>query len=83
MRRMGMAIAALAVALTAGAGRAGVYDLDDPLPPRYPPLPTYHDQIRLVLAPLRAAGVPPPAEPAEEPVRNASRRRWSKKRPAT
>ena len=58
MRRMGMAIAALAVALTAGAGRAGVYDLDDPLPPRYPPLPTNHDQIRLVLAPLRAAGVP-------------------------
>ncbi len=57
MRRTGMAIAALAVALTAGAGRAGVYDLDDPLQARYPPLPTNRDQIRLVLAPLRAAGV--------------------------
>ena len=38
MRRMGMAIAALGVALTAGAGRAGVYDLDDPLQARYPEL---------------------------------------------
>ena len=56
MRRMGIALAALA--LTAGLGRAGVYDLDDPLPLRLPPLPTNHDQIRLVLAPLRIAAQP-------------------------
>ena len=38
MRRIGTAIATLAVGLTAGAGRAGVYDLDD-APPRYPRTP--------------------------------------------
>ncbi len=57
MRRMGIALAALT--LTAGLGRAGVYDLDDPLPQLLPPMPANHDQIRLVLDPLRAAALPP------------------------
>ncbi|HVS39240.1 MAG TPA: tetratricopeptide repeat protein [Gemmataceae bacterium] len=63
MRRNGILIAALTVGLTAAVGRAGVYDLDDPTPARYPPLPMSHDGIKLVLAPLRGAALPPPPPP--------------------
>ncbi len=38
--------------------RAGVYDLDDPLPQHLPPLPSDHGQILLIIGPLRAAGIP-------------------------
>jgi len=51
-------VAALALGLLGGAARAGVYDLDDPLPQHLPPLPGDHVQIQLILGPLRAATVP-------------------------
>ena len=56
MRRIGMVIAMLAVGLTAGAVRAGVYALDDP-PPRYPApaLAGSYEDVKLVLNSLRAA----------------------------
>ncbi len=58
MVRMRVVMAALALGLLGGAARAGVYDLDDPLPQHLPPLPSDHAQIQLILQPLRAAGVP-------------------------
>ena len=81
MRRMGRALAILAVALTAGTIRAGIYDLDDPLPLRYPPLPSNHDQIREVLSPLRAAALP--ALPNQEKPYDKQAAELEKKAPAS
>src|ERR1019366_2556871 len=59
MNHIRIVLAALAVGLLGGAVRAGVYNLNDPLPQHFPPLPYLHDQIQLVLGPLRKAALPP------------------------
>ena len=65
MHRLRLVIAMLAVGLLGGAARAGVYDLNDPLPQHLPPLPGDHVKIQLVLGPLRAAGLP--RQPNQQP----------------
>ena len=57
MQHIRVVVAVLALGLLGGAARAGVYDLDDPMPQRVP-LPIYHEQIQLILGPLRAAALP-------------------------
>jgi len=49
----------LAVGLVGGSVQAGVYNLDDPMPQHLPPLPYMHNQVQLVLGPLRKAALPP------------------------
>jgi hypothetical protein len=61
MNHIRIIIATLAVGLLGGSLQAGVYNLDDPLPGRLPPLPFLQDQIQLVLGPLRKAALPPVA----------------------
>jgi tetratricopeptide (TPR) repeat protein len=61
MNHMRIIIAMLAVGLLNGSAQAGVYNLDDPLPQHLPPLPYMHDQIQLVIGPLRKAALPPVA----------------------
>jgi tetratricopeptide (TPR) repeat protein len=59
MNHIRTVLAVLAVGLLAGSVRAGVYNLDDPLPQHLPPLPYLHEQIQLILGPLRKAALPP------------------------
>jgi tetratricopeptide (TPR) repeat protein len=61
MNPIRIVLAVLAVGLVGGSAQAGVYNLDDPLPGRLPPLPYMHDQIQLVIGPLRKAALPPVA----------------------
>jgi tetratricopeptide (TPR) repeat protein len=61
MNPIRIVLAMLAVGLLGGSVRAGVYNLNDPLPQHLPPLPFLHDQIQLVLGPLRKAALPPVA----------------------
>ena len=61
MKPIRIVLATLAVGLLGGSVQAGVYNLDDPLPQHLPPLPYLHDQIQLVLGPLRKAALPPVA----------------------
>ena len=61
MNPIRIVLAILAVGFLGGSVRAGVYNLNDPLPQHLPPLPFLHDQIQLVLGPLRKAALPPVA----------------------
>ncbi len=54
-------LALLAVGLVGASVQAGIYNLNNPLPQHLPPLPFMHDQIQLVLGPLRRAALPPVA----------------------
>ncbi len=65
MVRIRVVMAVLALGLLGGAARAGVYDLDDPVPQHLPPLPLQHADIQLILGPLRAAAVP--RQPKQDP----------------
>jgi tetratricopeptide (TPR) repeat protein len=49
----------LAVGFLGGSLRAGVYNLNDPLPQRQPPLGYKHNQIQLDLGAWRKAALPP------------------------
>ena len=52
MNPIRIVLAILAVGFLRRRVRAGVYNLNDPLPQHLPPLPFLHDQIQLVLGPL-------------------------------
>ena len=71
MRRIGRIVAILTLGLAAGAGRAGVYDLDE-APSRFPPtvLQTSQEDIQsVILAPLRNAQVFPVLDQPAEGIR--------------
>ncbi len=59
MNHIRIILAMLALCFLGGPVCAGVYNLGDPLPQHFPPLPYLHDQIQLVLGPLRKAALPP------------------------